>query len=453
MDISRYLIHFLDKQEKQGYNYFMELCENILDRKKIEGLDKYPRELIAIELEKMIMMCIDQDKIRNHFPSYFKKLNLKEPLIYQNANILKNYIRLFIRDRKNVNTNKDLEQIENFYNNIIEKYSKMPINRVITLPGGTKTNMNDMLVAVGQLFNNENLQKPSLLVKKTEKKARKAAAIGTLVSTIGISLIIHGYAKSEPEPIKQEPISQEQAINDEEYTNETESEFVFPSAGVFSPDVFIENYNEFEKEYVDKANTIENLSYEEQNEIQQFQGYQIDVGDEEKNREIYEKLKYLYELCQKEDVDFNIAMTIWHQESDGHFNCNGIENASHDFGEMQINECNLKSLNDTFKFVEGDNPSMDKIKDVFKNDWKKNMVGAVYIIKGIEKMYDKGDYREVFGCYNGWIGWKSKKLAQNYSEKASGIRENIYNKSPEELLSPITVYDEDIMEVANGRSL
>ena len=75
--------------------------------------------------------------------------------------------------------------------------------------GRILTNMNDMLVAVGQLFNNENLQKPSLLVKKTEKKARKAAAIGTLVSTIGISLIIHGYAKSEPEPIKQDPISQE----------------------------------------------------------------------------------------------------------------------------------------------------------------------------------------------------------------------------------------------------
>ena len=106
MNINRYLINFLESQNKHGYDKFIELCEDILDRKKIKGLNKYPRDILAIELEKMIMMCVEQNRIKYHYPSYFKQLKLKEPMIYSDTSTLKNYIKLFVKDRDSIKLHK-----------------------------------------------------------------------------------------------------------------------------------------------------------------------------------------------------------------------------------------------------------------------------------------------------------------------------------------------------------
>ena len=450
MDISRYLDNYLNLQyKKAGYKAFVSLCEDILDQKKIEGLNKYPKKLLAVELEKMIMMCVEQDRLQKHEPSYFDKQKLSEPLVYTNPGRVKNFIGLFIIKRDSVNTNEKLQKIENFYNNIINN----PINRIITLPSGSKTDMDDMIANVARLFEIDKFQKLSLPVIKIEKKAKKAAAIGILVSAVGASIIAHGYTKKGNDTTIKEEIIQEDKSDEieQDVVYVSEDDFVLPTAGVASAEFFIENYEEFKNDYVTKANDIEqNNDVQKVEMVQQFQGYPIDVGDAEKNKEIMEKQQFLYELCQKEGVDFNNAMTIWHVESRGQFNCNGKENSTHDYGEMQINECNIKSLNEIFEFVKGDNPDINEIRNVFKNDWQKNMIAAVYLIKEREAMYEKGDYEDVFGCYNGWIDWKSKSISQEYSRLASEIRETLYNKTPEEL-ETLTALNE--VEEINGRNL
>ena len=58
-------------------------------------------------------------------------------------------------------------------------------------------------------------------------------------------------------------------------------------------------------------------------------------------------------------------------ESGGNFNLNGTSNSTEDYGEMQITKANHSNIEAIFGFT----------TDELKNNWMKNMVSAVFIIK------------------------------------------------------------------------
>lgn len=425
MNLENYLNSFIDESlNNLSYHKVIRLCEAIIDEKYIKGLDKYPRELLALELEKQIMMSIEIDS--NIDGSFFDKLKMKKPFLFKNKELLKENIELFIDSRDLLKSKKnETKNVRKFYNDVILKRSYMRSNKLVTLPGGEKVSLKEIALAI-----NNTLKIPKEIhfnVKYTGKKAKKATLIGAVISATTIALVFGKYRNEE--------LSNN--ILTEITADISNDSFGLPQAGVSA---YITNSKYDKVSMVELENTMKyDVTSSNSNEVEtrKFLGYEVDVGDEEKNKEIFIKQKYLYDLCKEQGVDFNNAMTIWHIESGGKFNNNGIENSTHDLGEMQINECNLEYLNDVFELVKKkDNEQridIALIKEVIKNDWQKNMKAAVYLIKAREEMYEKNDFANIFGCYNGWKNWKEKPISIEYSKKAIDLRVNKYNKNEEEL--------------------
>lgn len=145
--------------------------------------------------------------------------------------------------------------------------------------------------------------------------------------------------------------------------------------------------------------------------------------------------EYIYEMCEKYNIPFNVVITILDNESNGLFNTNGVISDWDDYGLCQINICNHDVIYEKFGFTS---------EDLLNNPYK-NIEAASYLISEICKMYPQDlideNYENIFGTYNGWILWEEKQTSLEYVENAIKKISTIYNKTNEELFE--TIYEVD----------
>ncbi len=133
--------------------------------------------------------------------------------------------------------------------------------------------------------------------------------------------------------------------------------------------------------------------------------------------------KFIYEKCLQFGVPFRVMMSIGHQESGGSWNNNGKVSSTNDYGEFQINACNMQELYQVFGY---EKENYEDFVSAMKNDSYRNAEASVYLISKICKMYDKEDYENIFGTYNGWVNWQKKSISQNYVKKCLEYMNTIY---------------------------
>lgn len=204
------------------------------------------------------------------------------------------------------------------------------------------------------------------------------AAAFTLITTFTLSSIgLVAYAK---EPISNGKIIEITAV-DLEIDNSINEGFSYN-------DPYIEKQGEceiIEKLIIEKEYSGMNLSNEYEDEIKRL-------------ADIY-------------NIPYQVVLTIGYRESAGNWNNNGIISTSNDYGVFQINECNLSYIEENLGYS----------KDEILNDPIKNAEACMFLLKDIIKRDDVTTVEEVFGMYNGWVGWETKPLAVTYSSKCCEI--------------------------------
>jgi len=121
-----------------------------------------------------------------------------------------------------------------------------------------------------------------------------------------------------------------------------------------------------------------------------------------------EEIKKISEIY---GVPYQIVLTIGERESAGKWNNNGVISDTNDYGEFQINECNLSYIEENLGYK----------KEEILNDPIKNAEACIFLLRDIINREDINTVTEIFGMYNGWVGWENKPLAINYSVGCSQI--------------------------------
>ena len=373
-NIENYLDEFLFSCKRMP-----QICEDILDLKPVKGLDKYSKELLALTLEKKIIRTIEQFHIDKQKSSFWRDTKLIAPITYQENNFLKNYVYLFVHSfmKSHESTNASLNDIDEFYDEVIEQASKEFRNKLFTLPNNERVSVGDLQVA---MYNALNIPvSRTLTIKEKTGNLKSAVAIAGLVTSLAAAAISFGN-KTNDEPI-QKPV--------QITTIQTPVVVAEPIATPVYKNIFV--------------------------------GYNNDCKYQE----------YIKKMCDEYGVSFNVMMTIIDNESDGKFDSNGKVSEWGDYGYCQINECNHDVIYENLGIT----------TDELLNNPEKNIEAAIYLVSDIYKRYPQEvaveNYENVFGTYNGWILWKQKQTSIEYVEKAMEKFNTIYNKTDEELFERV----------------
>lgn len=388
-ELDEYVDNFFYGKTPDQIKYY---CNRIFKFKSIENFDKYSKEILALNVEKKIINSIENSCKKIHKSSKWPELKTKAPFIYSN-NSLSEYLNLFVRDFNNNNFNKN-EEVEKFYNKKILIALKMFRNRLIVLPSGERISVGDIINSFQNFLNKNDIVKKEYTIKKKTGTLKKAAAISGIVTITGLTSL---NMYKEIEASKTDTI-----------------------VSVKEPEIFIDgepNSSTSNIEDIEKEDNLimSNTNIEETNKLPVFVGYD--------NGCPIEYQKYIYEMSIKYDVPFNILMTIVDNESAGVFNTNGKISEYDDYGLFQINICNHDLI-----FKELGYDSKDLLNDPYKN-----IEAASFLLKKICNMYNKDDYENILGTYNGWINWQSKETSRNYAINGIEKINSIYNKTNEEL--------------------
>lgn len=139
---------------------------------------------------------------------------------------------------------------------------------------------------------------------------------------------------------------------------------------------------------------------------------------------------YFYELEEKWGIPANLAMLIVDQESDGHWNTNGVISRTNDYGLAQINKCNHRSIFNALGYTSND----------LRNDQYKNLDAMFYLLSNIFNLYgytkDNYDIENVCGTYNGYIYWRNNEFSCKYVDDCMERYNTIFvdNSNEEKLL-------------------
>ncbi len=410
----KYVDKYLDKFLKQvmyqkGIYEFKSICNKIINCEPVNGLDNYSKQILALAMEKRLMISIEKNRSSYQKSSYWLHLKNEAPLVNKRNSGLNNYLDLMVHDLYQSHPNKGIiNEIKHFYDQEIYKASQLFTNKMFALPSGEKVSINDLRMAVNSALTDNNIiNKLEYPITISKKRIKEIALISSLTTIIGISAI-HNYKAIDSSEQKEISIDLEQQEND---INE-----VFADEKMESRTIVSETIIESQPEVI---------------ETPKFVGYE--------NANSIELQEFMHEMSNKYDVPFNIIMTIADIESNGLFSNNGVISSTNDYGEMQINICNHDAVYKEFGWTSSD----------ILNDPYKNIEASVWLIKGICDRYrneiNNGNVEEVFGTYNGWINWKNKQIAVDYASKAMDKYNNVYNKTEEELYN-------NVSEVTNGRT-
>ncbi len=120
---------------------------------------------------------------------------------------------------------------------------------------------------------------------------------------------------------------------------------------------------------------------------------------------------HIKSVASKYEVPFEVLMIILDQETNGYWNANGVISKTNDYGLAQINKCNLQFIYDSIGIT----------KNQVLNDPYKAVEAEAFIVRYcFDNMgYDQYnfDYRNAFGCYNGWLKWEEKEPCRKYADR------------------------------------
>lgn len=387
--LDRYLKYTL---ENYGIKEFKKSCNKILNFESIRELDKYSKEILAINLEKLIMISLEKYRLKNQAASYWQHFKVQAPLVLNSEIKLNDYIDLLAHDfDKKPPKTKEIVEIKHYYDKQISKALKSFTNKKFELPSGEKVSINDLIVAVNRTINSSEIIKLEHTLARTKKQAQKAAYTGALITLIGVSAI----ASSKIVSIAKEGQDIEIDVDKQR-----------------------DNIDNSIEEILAQRETITPTSV---NEVEEFIGYE--------NTCPKDLQKHMMDMSKKYNVPFNVIMTIADIESGSKFNTNGVVSYTDDYGQMQINKCNFELIEEQLGYTE---------KDILTDPYK-NIEASTWLLSTICKMYEsdiKSDrYENIYGTYNGWINWKEKEMAVEYATKAVDKMDTCYNKTEEELIT------------------
>lgn len=146
------------------------------------------------------------------------------------------------------------------------------------------------------------------------------------------------------------------------------------------------------------------------------------------NREYYnfpctiELQDHVYNMSEKYIVDHKLMFTILDQESDGHWNNNGLKSITNDYGVAQINGCNADYVMEKFGWT---------MEEIQYDPYKCIEVQASYL-RDMMDMYgytiDNYDLANMCGTYNGWIDWRESDMACEYVRECLERYDRIFNE-------------------------
>ena len=381
---------FQNKTPKEIKN----ICSKIINFEPVKGLDDYAKELLALSIEKRMILAIEKSCQTIHRPSHWQNFKITAPFIYEKDNILNEYLDLLVREMQTSYPDDDVfKEIKQFYNSKIEIASKSFNNRLIKLPSGEKISINDIIVAVKNNIDNNKIIKREYNIKEKTGRLKNVAAIAGIMTFVGTSLALN--QKEENNIIKDNNIEYE---NQDYEKTEVEINDIKYSSQKYDADEMVEEKINLEPIFVGYDN-----------------GCPIEYQ------------RYILKMSNKYDVPFNVLMAIFDNESGGLFNTNGVISNTDDYGLFQINICNHDFIYEQLGY---------EPKDIL-NDPYKNIEAATLLVKQICNMYEEDliqeNYENIFGTYNGWKSWRNKEISRDYASNAVNKINTIYNKTTDEL--------------------
>ena len=498
MNIEKYLKYELNRAVKAlPYNDMVAFCEKIIDQKDV-GMDRFSKELLALELEKQIIICVESHLSQKDKISFFDKLQLEEPLFVENRDYLKKYIRLYLNKRNDQKDDIDVSKVINFYDKELKERSNKFTNKMITLPGGTKVSGKEMVDAIAKKMSTPTMKKRHN-VKKTNKKAPQAARmnvlIGILAGEIAVAAAFVGMNKDDVQAKPAVNIGIENQAN-----TDTVNEEIEYSNNLIPNEEISYQTNLVPHEYIDELGkqVSDNNKYTESiissNDIH---------GDVEKSFNIYgnipsiDDFKYTSYINDEGDTIFigkngkeikskidTIKLFLENIYSKDKIDLEGFEgydiHSTKDSDEvLKSKQCFLYYLckkegidfnyamaiwdresggnfdlngtsNDTEDYGEMQitKANHSNIEAIFgfttedlKNNWMKNMIASIFMIKELQLKNDN-DVRKIFGEYNGGPYWEKIDASRNYSKETLKLLWNKYYLNDEDLFNKMEVSNE-----------
>lgn len=398
--LDRYLDTFLKKVlSEKGIYELKSICNCILNQEEVHELDAYAKELLALSLEKKVMLSVEKNRQATHTSSYWEHFKTSSPLTKRKNTTLTKYLDLVVRDLYHSFPKKEpFLEIKTFYDQEILKASKSFFNKLFTLPNGQKVSVKDLKIAIDETLKGKKIQQLEYKVRKTNTKLKNIKYIATLTTMIAAATFSY----------KVKDVATKES--DAEWSSQEDVEGFYDLL---------------------KKDAMANISFPSSNiDVKQdiiFVGYD--------NMCPIEYQQYMYEMAKKYDIPFNVFMTIVDNETNGLFNANGVISETNDYGFSQINECNHEIIEKELGYTPED----------LLNDPYKNIEAAAFLIKRgylqFPQDYETRSVDNIFGVYNGWINWKEKEGAVIYAQKAMEKYNTIYNKEEEELFQTVFSFE------------
>lgn len=272
-----------------------------------------------------------------------------------------------------------------------------------------------------------------MLKEKLLLKIRKYA----LLTMLGVNLLINDIeTSSEAIGVKVEDVTPEEMSN---YLRVTNNAKKVTQVIAENNETLRENNNASKENASDILSTFSGginsiIDIRVINEEEYIKAYEEKVLAEQESKNKYydipceeEYQDYLRDICLEYNVPFRALMTIGHNESGGNWDTNGVISATNDLGQFQINEGNVKYINENLGYTYDD----------LLNDKYKNAHAAVFILSNIVAMYEENDFENIFGTYNGWTTWQKKEQSLKYVEHCMDYLEDIFTLLP---------YDQELAE-------
>lgn len=131
---------------------------------------------------------------------------------------------------------------------------------------------------------------------------------------------------------------------------------------------------------------------------------------------------HIYNMGEKYVLDHKLMFVILDQESDGHWNNNGIVSITNDYGVAQINKCNADYVMEKFGWT---------MEEIQHDPYKCIEVQASFL-KDMMVMYgytiDNYDLANMCGTYNGWIDWRESDRACEYVRECLERNDRIFDE-------------------------
>src|SRR5574344_1170537 len=130
----KYVDKYLDKFLKQvmyqkGIYEFKSICNKIINCEPVNGLDNYSKQILALAMEKRLMISIEKNRSSYQKSSYWLHLKNEAPLVNKRNSGLNNYLDLMVHDLYQSHPNKGIiNEIKHFYDQEIYKASQLFTN-------------------------------------------------------------------------------------------------------------------------------------------------------------------------------------------------------------------------------------------------------------------------------------------------------------------------------------